>query len=483
VGDWLTSVGAEATLTATDNVSLEPPERERSDVVAELRVPLALRRSGSRMHADFLYAPTAYVYARNSEDNDIQHKLSALLSTEVVDNFFYLDAAADVDQTYISPLAPRPETGASITDNRTQQTTLRLSPYVARKTAKRWEYLARNDTYWNTYQESGLDDSLVNRVSLGLRSPPARVRTEFDYTYLYTKYESQDSGFYQQVGRVRPGVALTRRLRVGARLGYESNDYELSSYSGEVYGAELAWRPTPRTNLTAFLEHRFFGESYGLNFSHRSRRTLWRLVGIRDTYTSIDQSLSLRPGSTAEVLDEAFRSKIADPGERSRAVQQFLAAAGLPPALAQSYTFYANQIYLAEQWSGSVAFLGRRNTLELTLLWQDNEPITAGGSTLPLIVASAERLRQKGGRAVVTHRLSASSSVTFTASRLYSTSTAAFASGTTSFDSTEDTLRVVLTRRIAPRTDGSVGARWVDFDSEVSGYQEHALFVALAHTF
>jgi uncharacterized protein (PEP-CTERM system associated) len=479
--DWFTSIGVEGVLTLTDNVRLDPANSAQSDVIAEIGVPIALRRWGSRARLDLDYAPKAYAYVRTSEDNDIQHYLRSLLTTEVVDNFFHVEAAATVDQTYVSPLGPRPESGASATNNRTQQTVLRLSPYIARKARNSWEYLARNDTYWTTYDDSRLDDSLVNRVSLGLRSPAARTRTEFDYTYLYTKYESQSSGVYQQVGRVRPSLALTRRLKVGARVGYESNDYTLSSYSGEVYGAEVAWRPTPRTSLNGFIEHRFFGESYGLDFSHRSRRTLWRLSGTRDTYTSTDQTLTLRPGTTSQVLDEAFRSKIADPNERARAVQQFLSAAGLPTDLAQSYTFYANQIYLAEQWSGSVALLGRRNTIELTLFWQDNEPISADGSSLPLVIGNTDRLRQRGGRAVVTHRLTPYTNLSLTASRLYSTST--LVNGGASSDTTEDTLRLALSRQLAPRTNGSIGLRWVDSDSGTNGYKEQAVFAGVVHTF
>ena len=123
----------------------------------------------------------------------------------------------------------------------------------------------------------------------------------------------------------------------------------MTSYSGAVYGAGVDWTPNPRTKLDGFLEHRFFGPSYGLNFNHRTRRTAWRLSATRNTYTTIEQPLTLRPGTTAEVLDDAFRSQIADPAQREQAVKQFLERAGLPPSLTQPYTFYTNQIYLAEQ--------------------------------------------------------------------------------------------------------------------------------------
>ena len=51
--------------------------------------------------------------------------------------------------------APRPESGASITTNRTQQTTLGLSPYIRHQTSKGWTYLVRNDNFWNTYSAVG----------------------------------------------------------------------------------------------------------------------------------------------------------------------------------------------------------------------------------------------------------------------------------------------------------------------------------------
>jgi uncharacterized protein (PEP-CTERM system associated) len=479
--EWATSLKAEGALVLTDNVGLQDSSQKESDLVTELRLPLSLRRAGSRVQFNFDYTPTALIYARNSDGNDVLHRLNALLAGEVVDNFFYLEAAAYVDQTYISPFAPRPQTDINLTGNRTQQNTLRLSPYISSRTGGGWEYLLRNDTYWNSYSDSQLDSSVVDRVTVGLRAPPRRVRTELDYTYLYTQYESQTDGSYQQVGRARPILAVTPRLKLGARIGYETNDYQLSSYSGAVYGGELEWAPTPRTGLKGFLEHRFFGDSYAVDFSHRSRRTIWKLGALRDSYTSMDQSLTLRPGGTAQVLDDSLRAKIPDPAERARAVQQLLTAAGLPQTLTQPYTFYANQIYLAEQWSGSVAFVGRRNSVELAIFWQQDKPITAGGVELPILIGSSERLRQQGGRLTLSHKLTPFSSLTLTASRLYSTSDTGV--GQSSLESIEDAVRITLSRRLTPRTTGGVGYRWMNSDSDTTPYTENALFATLAHTF
>ena len=480
-GQWNPSIGASGMLTLTDNVSLAQPGQEESDLVLSISVPLALYREGSRIKLRAEYTPTVYLYTRTNDANDVLDNLRSLLSVEAIEDFFYVEASANSYPAYISPLFPRPVSGGSITPNRTQQTTLGLSPYIQRQTGRGWRYLVRNDNFWNTYSTNQLDDSITSRVTVDAESPSARLHYGFDYMYLYSRTESQPS-YYQQVARVRPILRVNRKLNVSARLGYETNDY-VTSYSGAVYGAGLEWTPTVRTRLNGFLEDRFFGASYGLNFNHRTRRTGWTFSAARNTYTSAEQPLTLRPGSTAEVVDEVFRSRISDPVQREQAVKQFLERAGLPPSLTQPYTFYTNQIYLSEQLAGSFALLGRRNTVELTFFWQDNEPITASGDFLPEALVSANRLQQRGARATFSHRLSGFTTVALTANRLYSLTTSSSAVVADEIQSIEDTVRLSLTRRLSPRTDGSIAVQWANFDSDISPYRELALSAALAHTF
>lgn len=356
-GQWNFSARASGTLTLTDNVELAPPGQEQADLVLGLSLPLSLRREGARMKVFAEYVPTVYLYAQTKESDNLQNNLRSLLSLEAVDDFFFIDASANSYPSYISPFLPRPESGASITQNRTQQSTLGLSPYIRHQNSRGWKYLVRNDNYWNTYSASGLSSSTTSGILADVESPPTRLSYGFDYNYLYTRDQSQPTGYYQQVGRVRPIFRATRTLKLSARLGYESNDYAVTGYSGSIYGAGIDWTPNPRTKLAGFIEHRFFGPSYGLDFNYRTRRTTWRVSGTRNTYTAADQPLMLRPGTTAEVLDDAFRSQISDPAQREQAVKQFLERAGLPPTLTQPYSFYTNQIYLAQQVSGSVALL------------------------------------------------------------------------------------------------------------------------------
>jgi uncharacterized protein (PEP-CTERM system associated) len=279
---------------------------------------------------------------------------------------------------------------------------------------------------------------------------------------------------------VRPTLRATRNLSASVRLGYESNDYFVPAYSDAVYGAGFAWTPNPRTKLDGFLDHRFFGASYEVNLSYRTRRTVWRVRGSRNTITPLDQPLSQRPITTAELLDQAFRARIADPTERERVVRQFLDSAGLPASLTQPYSFYAPTIYVSEQWSGSVGLLGRRNTADLTLFWQDNTPLASVGLT-PASAFAYDPFRQLGVALNFTHRISRLTSVTLGASRFQTkrTGTAALAQDTL----TQDTGRVGLTHQLGPKTEFTVALRWLRFDSVTDPYRERAVLVALAHSF
>jgi uncharacterized protein (PEP-CTERM system associated) len=481
-GKWNFTARASADFVLTDNVALAPPGQEEADMILGLSLPLGVRRASPRLKFMLDYIPTVYLYARNRDSDYLQNNLRSFLSLEAVDDFFFIDAIANSFPAYVDPFVPRPLSGAFVTQNRTQQTTLGLSPYIRHETARGWTYLLRNDNLWNVYSDSQLAESFASRLAAIIESAPTRVNYGFDYTYLYTRNQAQPTAFYEQVGRFRPGVLATRRTNVSARLGYENNDYVTPQYSGAVYGAGIDWVPNPRTRLDGFLEHRFFGPSYALNFNYRTRKTVWRLRGTRNLTTTAEQSLTQRPATTAELLDEAFRARVPDPEQREQEVRQFLNNAGLSSALTQPYSFYTDQVYLSKLWTGSVAMLGRRDTLELAFFWQDNEPIPAPANA-SLAFAGVQPFRQQSLTLRFSHRLSAFTSLTLTGNRLYSQPTSADAAANASQESIEDTVRLGLTHRLGERTDATIGLQWSNFDSVTNPYQEVSVIGGVAHTF
>ncbi len=209
------------------------------------------------------YIPTVYLYARNRESDDLQNNLRSFLSVEAVDDFFFIDAIANSYPTYISPFLVTPARAG-----RASRRTVRSrppwgsAPTYAMRPSRAGTIWSGATTSGTRTAATGLANSFASRFAAAVEAPPTRLSYGLDYTYLYTRDAGQATSYYQQVGRFRPVLRATRKLNVSARLGYESNNYEATRYTGAVYGAGVDWTPSPRTKLEGFLEHRFFGASY-----------------------------------------------------------------------------------------------------------------------------------------------------------------------------------------------------------------------------
>src|SRR5581483_9919351 len=400
-----TSLYTRATLT--DNVRLAPRGQEETDLFFEFIPSFRLSREGARLRLSFDYSPSLAVYPFTGTSSSITNNLSSFATARLLENFLFLDASAIVTQTYLSPLSPRQSSSANLIDNQTERATFNISPYIQGVLPGDFTYLVRNETYWTASQDPAVRDLIEDHAVARLDSRrQARLRIGFDYDYRYTKFESEPY-YYQTIGRVRPGIQLRPNLVASGRFGYEKNNYA-AERTGVVYGAGLQWSPTPRTNLTAFAEKRFFGTGYNLEFLHRTRLTSWRLFAFRDTRTYREQGLQLLPGFTEETLNQALLARLPDPFERQQAIERILASAGLPPVLRSPFTFLANQPYLVQQADASAALIGQRNTATLHLFWQKSEPIVTTGAIalVPDVFLGSNNLKQWGGGLVLSHAIS-----------------------------------------------------------------------------
>jgi uncharacterized protein (PEP-CTERM system associated) len=249
-GEWTFGASATGRLTLTDNVGLAPPGQEESDLVPAVTPVLSAQRTGAARLAASNLQPLPCTCTRNEVTAATQQYLDALMSVEAVENFFFVDASASIYQTFVSPFGPLPISGESITDNRTETTTLGLSPYVRGVLGTGYTYLVRNENFWTTSDTSALNNLYESRVLANLESPVGRtLRFAGDYDYRYINYESQPS-FSQQLLRLRAIYQVNPELSINARGGYEINDYLVADQSGPIYGAGIDWTPTPRTLLS-----------------------------------------------------------------------------------------------------------------------------------------------------------------------------------------------------------------------------------------
>ncbi len=478
--EWKLGASISAGATLTDNVFLAPAGQQQADLVLNVTPAITANLDQARLKVQASFAPTLYKYVQNPTSDYLANNLNAAASLEAAEKFFYIDARALVAETYISPFATQPLSGASITNNRTQTTVLGLSPYIKSTAGSGLSYLLRDDNTYTNGNNSVQANIYTNNFIATVDGPTGRpVRWGADYNYNYTQFQDQPNAFSLQLARLRLTYIVDPEISITADGGYEKNDYTANGYEGAIYGAGFDWKPSDRTDIYANVEHRFFGRSYSAGFTNRTRMTAFSLTGSRQLQT-YPQQLPLPAGNTALILDAIFQARIPDPIERQQAVNNFLQQSGLPANLASPFIYYTNQIYVVESVVGTLALIGARNVLTFSASYYDSTPVTSSGAALPLAFTLANELKQTSLGISFSHHLTGQTALTLTANRLvaYSNTT------NLSISSTQYTLLPSITHQFSPKTSGSVGMRFVRFNSDVtSSYTELAVLAGIMHAF
>ncbi len=237
--------------------------------------------------------------------------------------------------------------------------------------------------------------------------------------------------------------------------------------------------------MEANWEHRFFGSSYLLNFTHRTALTVWNVNASRNI-TSYPQQLAVLPaGSDVQsLLNQLFFSSVADPVQRQAFIDQFARNRGLSGVLSSPVNLYSQQITLLQQVTASVGLIGARNSVFLAVFHSRRQPVSAVDTELTGFLAAQSNNTQNGGSAIWTHTLTPrlTFALTGVASRTESdvAQTGIGGVGTTRQGSVIANLASPLTHN----TSATAGVRYQVFRSDLSpGYTEAAAFIGVNHTF
>jgi uncharacterized protein (PEP-CTERM system associated) len=471
--------------TYTDNAFIGQ-ETARSDFITQVTPGIRIDGRSPRLAANLTYAPSALFYARNSEANDVANYLDAFGRLEAVERFFYVEAAANITQSFITPFAPQPGDITTVTANRLETRTLSFSPYV-RSEGRDLEYELRNRNTWTNSDNAGLGNFRTRQWTGHVAGPVRRFgwALEFDDTEI-SHYDSvadrpQDKARLYR-GRLYYQPDPAWRLSVSA--GSEENNYVLQQMQRTtIYGAGLGWRPSNRTSLDLEYEHRFFGPSRLARFAHRTRLSAWSLTYSRNTSSYQEEILRLPPGNASALLDSVFTARFPDPDQRRAAVEQFMRASGTPAFLANPLSFYTQRVYLREGVDFSFAIVGARNSITFTAFAAENTDLSADAlGALPDALLLANKVKQRGFGVNADHKLAPATSLSARATRIYSIQEQPLG-----FDSRNDFFNVLLNHTASPRTTTFAGISVSRFDSDDPGIiptqDANSVFVGLEHRF
>jgi uncharacterized protein (PEP-CTERM system associated) len=470
----------------TDNVSLSPDALKQDDWITQVIPGISIAATGTGLRFSATYAPDILYYARGQRDNQVYQRGNARVSAELARQLLFVDAGGGVDQYDASLQSPLTTSNVNTTGNRATVRSYFVSPYLSHDFGSDAQAEARfTESVVNSDDISlnSLSNSVADRINLRLKSGPAYklLAWHLDYLRENIDYESAPD-ISSEVITADARRLITPTVGLLAQVGYDV--YKVGDIAPESEGpswsAGFDWTPSPRSRLAVAAGHRFYGDVYLLDFTHRTRLTAWSAIYSESVTTTRSEFFTPVSTSTAGYLNALFASQFSDPVARQKVVEDFIASTGLPQALSAPANFFSNQLSLVKRWQASAGILGARNVVIANVFKETSEGLAGnvGQPTSGDFTASNEII-QTGTSLLWNWRIAAQNAWNLGG-----------AYGRNEFPGTSriDNLTFVgmgLTRQFQPRLYGSVNYRRQQNDSSesASSYTENAVFATVRKRF
>jgi uncharacterized protein (PEP-CTERM system associated) len=302
--DWRIepTLGASAILTDNANQSEDDPQ---DALILRATPGFTLSSEGSRrVQATLQYGLSGVTRFDENNSTDVLHRLNALGNAELVEDFLFIDGSASISQELISLEGSLVE--AEISDsNRADVGTYSVSPYIQKRLGTFANAQARYTASGAIYE----DDRAVSSRNTTVNALTADLTngTRFDdlswglnYFLREAKYDDLPDSTFERV-LASMGYALTRKFRIFGTVGEEWNDYpSVTENDGSSWSAGFGWSPSRRTSIEASAGERFFGNTYNLSASHRTRASNWNVSYVEELTDTSD--FLLTTGTVSDYL-------------------------------------------------------------------------------------------------------------------------------------------------------------------------------------
>lgn len=466
--DWRFNSSANTRATFTDNVRLAPRGSEQSDWITEVSPSVGVVGRGARLQLNANYTFTYRAFTNNDQANGHSNALRAGGLLDIWDRKLFLQGSASVAQQNISTLGALTSSNANLNASRVEVRQAALNPY----------WVSRLGSYANLRAQLTLSrvESDGSASALGsdtqgtqitLSSGPFFSDMGWTVSHATSQSESQSGQFSK---RETENYSATLRYRIGPTLsalvtfGADNNSFSNArgSSSGNFYTFGLNWIPSERTSVNAQVGERYFGKTASLDASHRTRLTTWQVSYNEQIVTTPGVFSSPVSIDTFTAIDRLFLAQFPDPIERQQIVEAFIVQNGLPTTLSTSVDFLTNQVSLSKRLQGVFGLRGTRGSALLSVFHSDRESQT---TDVPVLAndpfALSNSVIQVGYSGVLSWRFSEFTSGSASLGQQKSKSVG-------SRTDKNNTLRLGLTHRLAPKLTGSVEYRFLDRDSSAA---------------
>lgn len=450
-------------------------EGRRAEAITTVSPGLRLVSRSGRLQGSFDYSLGAVVHARDSEANDLQHRLAASGRVEIVQGHLDVNAAASIARQPTSAFGAQSVDGTLTDLNQSEVRTLSLQPVLRGVLGGVLGVQASA----NASRSDGGSQIGSRSSGASLSLSPAAVGRVIGWSLQGSRQTSNfDGGRETTIDRVVASVIVRpdAELQVTVRGGVERSDLaSVERREYQNYGAGLLWTPTPRTRVSIDGDRRQFGQAHQLALEHRMRRSVWRFTDIRSIN---DGTSSNGVGNSVTAYDlfyELFASQEPDPFLRDLLVRDFLARNGIDPATRLGGGgFLTSAVSIQRRQELSFALLGQRTTWTVSAYQTRSErgdPLSDASDDL-----TAGPVTQRGLSVTVNHRLTPIASLSFNASSQRSRSDSAGRNGL-------DSVALGWNTRLGRNSNLALTVRHAEHDADIEPYTENAVTAAFSTRF
>lgn len=292
--EWTTSASVTPGVTYTDNVCLSA-DNEQSEWIGLVTPAGTVKADGNRANLSIDGAVEVNTLSDSKLENrgctggdfgnreQFAPRLNGNADAIIVENWFYIDATAYIDQNQVTPYASGGGDSFDRTGNTNTTYTYSVSPYISRRFKDTAELNLRytwDDQYNSTdavrdsTEESwqALVSSVpgVSSFSWGLQGDYSNV------SYSNSPVESENNEDSElKSAQFDLGYQLNRRWQLNGFYGREWNDFVSTrdDIDGDFWDVGLRWTPNARTTVDAGVGDRFFGNNPRFSITHSHKRS------------------------------------------------------------------------------------------------------------------------------------------------------------------------------------------------------------------
>ncbi|MDE2565371.1 MAG: TIGR03016 family PEP-CTERM system-associated outer membrane protein, partial [Burkholderiales bacterium] len=453
--------------TLTDNSNLSASNRQ-SESITQISPGVQISKRAGRVSGSLNYSANQLLYARKPKNDTLQNALNASLAAELVENHAFLNANASISQQSISAFGAPANNSGLVNGNRSEVSTLGVSPSVRGRLGRLAEWNAALNWTGTHSRGSALGNATARGGNVGLNGGSGLVGWGLAASRQVSSFQAGRTTTDDQ-GTATLSVTPIPSLRLSVNEGREAQDVLTGRRQWQnTHGWAVAWHPTDRTDIELREGRAYYGNSRNFSFSHRMARSVWSytdtrgVVGAPNPNAAPQQLLTLY-----DLLFSICQRTSANPANCDGPVRAQLQQQGLSPNLVVGSGFLASGLTVQRSQIGSVAVSGLLTTVTFSVFRTATQPLgpgTTGGD-----LATVSLLRQQGASLGLSQRLTATSNLTATY-LLQRTLDAGAQPG--------NRQRLALlgwNESLGPRTNVGLTLRHTVFDSATNPYQESAV--------